>query len=225
MSTPTTTSILETLYAASAGNLAPDAMKWIAESADDLARRMTADLKETVNGIGCLVANEPEDGGGAGNFQGQHDLPELLFGIAHSLDTIGGLMALGSRARDALACPEGPAEGHRLQAKLIVGRKGGGQMSPLNPSYIINELHNLRAMALTAHASMQVQEEVEPGSGDTVARVLAILADRAIDLANEIDNAALAAARQRDDPEMYRDFAEGESGASGPDSRHRQAVS
>lgn len=125
MSTPTTTNILETLYAASAGNLTPDALEWVAKSADDVAHRMATDLKETVNGIACLVANEPKDGGGAGNFQSPHDLPELLFGIGHSLDTIGGLMQIGSGARDALACPEGPAEGHRLQAKLSAGRKGG----------------------------------------------------------------------------------------------------
>lgn len=119
---PTTTNILETLWAGAAGNLDINTQRWVAESTDNVAKRMVVDLAATVSGIGCLVANDQE-AGGAGNFQSPHDLPELLHGIAHSLDTIGGLMAIGSRAREALADPEA----HKMQAKLIGMRKGGAQ--------------------------------------------------------------------------------------------------
>ncbi len=80
-------------------------------------------------------------------------------------------------------------------------------------SVIIHELHNLRAMALVAHDAIQeVMDDEE--RAPSAARVMVILADRAIALANQIDAAALAASPHDKEPEAQPSDEE-PSGAGG----------
>lgn len=65
-------------------------------------------LKQTIESIGCLVMNDAnlEREKQAGNFSNNDDVPDLLFSIANSLDTIQGLIHIGSSADDRLKNPE-----------------------------------------------------------------------------------------------------------------------
>lgn len=118
MSTPSAANILDKLYACAVGNMDQETIKWLADGANHTAQLMAQNLAETVQGIGCLVADDKT----VGSFRGE-DLPELLWGISNSIDTIQGLMLVGSRARDALDDPEAI----KFQANAAKRRKGGAR--------------------------------------------------------------------------------------------------
>lgn len=63
--------------------------------------------------------------------------------------------------------------------------------STLDDSTIMDELHNLSAVALTTSAA--IREGMNLNEADAAARVMAIVSERAIELANQIDARSLAA--------------------------------
>lgn len=66
------------------------------ETAENEAHRLSKMLGE----IGCLVGSDAaHTNPPAGNFQDADSVQELLFSVAHGLDTISALIYLGSEAR------------------------------------------------------------------------------------------------------------------------------
>ena len=64
-----------------------------------------------------MVSSDKRDGTiGAGNFQSHSDVPELLYSIANSLDTIQGLIHVGSSADHRLKHPELYRESDEIKA-------------------------------------------------------------------------------------------------------------
>jgi hypothetical protein len=93
--------ILIKLWERASDTLTDEELEWFS-GATDHAENMIIPLHETINGIGCLVASDEQDG----TFQSRHDVPGLLFSIANSLDTIQGLIHIGSAANHRLRKPE-----------------------------------------------------------------------------------------------------------------------
>lgn len=82
-------------------------LEWFA-GATEHAEQGLISLKQTIENIGCLVMSDAnlERGTQAGNFRDNYAASELLFSIAYSLDTIQGLVHIGSSADDRLKYPE-----------------------------------------------------------------------------------------------------------------------
>jgi hypothetical protein len=98
-------SIITELWARAANALTRDELKWFAQSCD-YTEMQARSLSSVIEGIGCLVVEDGLEWHGAGNFQSTHDVPDLLFSIAHQVNTLAGLMAVSSGAYARLMNPE-----------------------------------------------------------------------------------------------------------------------
>jgi hypothetical protein len=89
------------LWERAAGNLGADDLEWCAGILDP-AGRMTRNLVEVVEGIGCLVANDGQADIQTGCFQSADDVPTLLFFVAESMRSIQTMIEIGDYATDRL---------------------------------------------------------------------------------------------------------------------------
>ena len=85
------------LWAKSADRLTADELEWFTGFIGE-AETETQNLSDTVMGIGCLID--------ADNFSGAESASTLLFNIAHQLDTIQGMIHIGSQAAYRLNNPD-----------------------------------------------------------------------------------------------------------------------
>ncbi|MFT3759341.1 hypothetical protein [Thauera sp.] len=101
---------MRTMFNQSKQHLSMDELKTLeslAEEAADEARRLSG----ICEGLGCLIsADGDRTSRRAGNFRSADDVPELLFSLAHSFDTIAAMVEVGEEA-----------------AFLLNERKAGGQ--------------------------------------------------------------------------------------------------
>jgi hypothetical protein len=76
-------------------------LEWFAQATEQ-AQTEARNLRDVAMGIGCLVASDTQSGA----FQDKHNLPQLLFSLSAQLDTITGMIEIGSAANDRLRMPE-----------------------------------------------------------------------------------------------------------------------
>lgn len=114
-STLSTKNIITELWLRAADSLTQAELEWFAHSSDYNYNEMQARcLCSVIERIGCLMAGDGQVGSNrTGNFQGADDVPDLLFNIAHQVETLAGLMTVSSGAYDRLAKPDSYA---RLKA-------------------------------------------------------------------------------------------------------------
>lgn len=92
--------IFEELWGRTSDRLSDKELEWF-EGATATANFAAQNLRDVVEGIGCLVsADEDRDTGrpNAGNFRSADDVSKLLFFIAQSVDSLHGLMTIGEEA-------------------------------------------------------------------------------------------------------------------------------
>lgn len=68
----------------------------------DCAERETHNLAGMIEGIGCAIINDETSGA----FENRDTVAELLFGLAHQLNTIRGMIRVGNSAEYRLRHPE-----------------------------------------------------------------------------------------------------------------------
>lgn len=98
---PTAREILSDLWDRSSRNLTKKELEWFASASQETEISLGA-LKDTLEGIGCLVASDKD----TGNFQSQRDVSQLLFLIVQNLRAIEGLAYISDSAKDRLINPE-----------------------------------------------------------------------------------------------------------------------
>ena len=93
------------LWERTADSLTTEELTWFADSSE-YAKLQARQLSYAIEGIGCLVSADSENNHGAGSFQNGDSISTLLFTIAHSVDTIAGMMEVSDSAQHRLANPE-----------------------------------------------------------------------------------------------------------------------
>ncbi len=89
------------LWERASDNLSEQELEWFAK-ATEYAQSESRNLRDVVSGLGCLIASDTHSGA----FQDNHNLPPLLFSLSAQLDTITGMIEIGSAANDRLRMPE-----------------------------------------------------------------------------------------------------------------------
>ena len=108
--------IMINLWERTSHKLTKKELEWFS-GATEHAEHMIISLHDTVQGIGCLVSGDGQDGSvRSGNFQSHNDVPELLYSIACSLDAIQGLIHIGNSAELRLRYPELYQESDAIKA-------------------------------------------------------------------------------------------------------------
>ncbi|SFF19550.1 hypothetical protein [Nitrosomonas sp. Nm166] len=108
--------IMIKLWERTSHTLTKKELEWFS-AATEHAEHMIISLHDTIEGVGCLVSGDGWDGSvRSGNFQSHNDVPELLYSIANSLDTIQGLIHIGSSADHRLKYPELYRESDAIKA-------------------------------------------------------------------------------------------------------------
>ena len=95
------------LWERTSSTLTEKELEWFSRSTE-YAEMMLRNLRDTMEGIGCLVASDTKENNAypAGNFQSNSDVPTLLFSLANSIDSIQGMIHVGTSADDRLRNPE-----------------------------------------------------------------------------------------------------------------------
>ncbi len=109
----TTHRVMLELWERTASILSTEGLEWFAKATEQ-AEHLTGELEDVLEGLGCLVMSDRACGKKAtdlchyptGNFQSADDVGVLLFFIAKNLDTIKGLIHVGSSAQDRLINPK-----------------------------------------------------------------------------------------------------------------------
>lgn len=89
------------LWKKTASRLTTEELEWFAGYTEE-AEREGQNLASIVMDIGCLVGADTS----AGNFRHQSSVSTLLFSISHQIDTINGMLYMGSSAGHRLRDPE-----------------------------------------------------------------------------------------------------------------------
>jgi hypothetical protein len=84
-----------------ASRLTTEELEWFAKYTSE-AERESQNLASIVMDIGCLVGADTD----AGSFRSQSSISTLLFSISHQVDTISGMIYIGSCAEHRLRHPE-----------------------------------------------------------------------------------------------------------------------
>ncbi|KAK43627.1 hypothetical protein BG58_31360 [Caballeronia jiangsuensis] len=87
------------------GKASDEELKFLAGAACE-ASSTARSLSHTVSGVGCLVAEDLDNGQKSGALQGE-GLPSFLFGISEQLDTIAQMAFIGSEAASYLDMRQG----------------------------------------------------------------------------------------------------------------------
>lgn len=100
--------MLHELWERTASRLSESELEWFARASEH-ASHIVGNLRHVVEGIGCLVANDgslQNIGDKSGNFQSADSVSSLLFSIENQLDSVQGLMNIGSSASNRLRNPD-----------------------------------------------------------------------------------------------------------------------
>lgn len=96
-----TSNILFELWERTAHTLNKSELAWFAKASES-AKQQAANMRDTVECIGCLIASDTESGA----LQSRESVSTMLFKLASQLDTINGLLEIGGAATDRLMNPE-----------------------------------------------------------------------------------------------------------------------
>lgn len=96
-----TSNVLWQLWKRTADSLSKSELEYFAKATAH-AHTESKNLRDVVSGLGCLIASDDQSGA----LQDQRDLPTLLYSISAQLDTISGMIEIGSAANDRLRLPE-----------------------------------------------------------------------------------------------------------------------
>ena len=89
------------LWEKSVNSLTKEELEWFAQFTDE-AELAGKNLSGVLNGLGCLIGSDDN----TGSFQDQGAVSELLFNLSHQIDTINGMIQIGSSAEHRLRHPE-----------------------------------------------------------------------------------------------------------------------
>jgi len=90
------------LWGKSASTLTTEELEWFSGLTNN-ALNTTENLSNIVQSIGCMVN---EDNGETGYFQNSHDVFMLMWNLSEQLDTIAGMIHIGTSAADRLQHPD-----------------------------------------------------------------------------------------------------------------------
>lgn len=76
-------------------------LEWFAQATEH-AQTEARNLRDVAMGIGCLIASDTQSGA----LQDRDGASSMLYAIAAQLDTITGMIEIGSAANDRLRMPE-----------------------------------------------------------------------------------------------------------------------
>jgi len=109
--------IMVELWERTSHTLTDKELKWFSQTTEHAEHGLVS-LKQTIENIGCLVMNDAnlEKGKQAGNFRDNDDAADLLFSIANTLDTIQGLIHIGSSADHRLKNPDSYLKSNSIKA-------------------------------------------------------------------------------------------------------------
>jgi hypothetical protein len=96
-----TSNVLWELWKRASDNLSEQELEWFAKATEQ-ARIESRNLRDVVMGIGCLIASDTTSGA----LQDTQDASSMLYAISAQLDTITGMIEIGSAANDRLRMPE-----------------------------------------------------------------------------------------------------------------------
>jgi hypothetical protein len=96
-----TSNVMWQLWERTADSLSNSELEWFAKATEQ-ARLDSRRLRDVVMGIGCLIASDTTSGA----LQDAQDASSMLYAISSQLDTITGMIEIGSAANDRLRMPE-----------------------------------------------------------------------------------------------------------------------
>lgn len=96
-----TSNVLWELRKRTAGSLSKSELEYFAKATEH-AHHEANNLRDVVSGLACLIASDTQSGA----LQDERGIPTMLFSISAQLDTIGGMIEIGSAANDRLRLPE-----------------------------------------------------------------------------------------------------------------------
>lgn len=89
------------LWEKNAHRLSVQELEWFVNFTDQ-AETETNNLAKMILNLACLIGADEH----TGSFQNSRPLSDLLFNLSHQIDTINGMIHIGSRAEDRLRRPE-----------------------------------------------------------------------------------------------------------------------
>jgi hypothetical protein len=96
-----TSNVLWQLWGRSSDSLSEQELEWFAKATEH-AQSEARNLRDVVQGIGCLIASDTTSGA----LQDRDGSSAMLYAISGQLDTISGMIEIGSAANDRLRMPE-----------------------------------------------------------------------------------------------------------------------
>lgn len=103
---------MELLWSKASLNMGTHELRWFAAGARTHVTEQARQMECVLNGLGCLVLNDGQGGvPGAGSFQSNVDLPELLFMLVGQMSTLAGLSEIADQASQTVL--ELAEAGHR----------------------------------------------------------------------------------------------------------------
>ncbi|MEI7457465.1 MAG: hypothetical protein WCK93_12155 [Nitrosomonadales bacterium] len=97
----TTSNVLWQLWERTKDSLSNPELEWFARATEQ-AQTEARNLRDVATGIGCLIASDTQSGA----LQDRDGTSSMLYAISAQLDTITGMMEIGSAANDRLRMPE-----------------------------------------------------------------------------------------------------------------------
>ncbi len=92
-----TSNVLWQLWERAEPNLNNSELEWFAKATEQ-AHNEALSLRDVVSGIACLISSDSQSGA----LQDTHGTPAMLFSISAQLDTIAGMIEVGSAANNRL---------------------------------------------------------------------------------------------------------------------------
>jgi hypothetical protein len=96
-----TSNVMWQLWERAKDSLSNPELEWFAQATEQ-ARVESRNLRDVVSGIGCLIASDTHSGA----LQDRDGASSMLYAISAQLDTITGMIEIGSAANDRLRMPE-----------------------------------------------------------------------------------------------------------------------
>lgn len=96
-----TSNVLWELWKRASDSLSKPELEWFAKATEH-AHNEAKHLRDVVSGLACLIASDTQSGA----LQDERGIPTMLFSISAQLDTISGMIEIGSAANDRLRTPE-----------------------------------------------------------------------------------------------------------------------
>lgn len=96
-----TSNVIWELWKRTSDRLSEQELEWFAKATEH-AQSEARNLRDVVQGIGCLIASDTTSGA----LQDTNGASSMLYAISAQLDTITGMIEIGSAANDRLRMPE-----------------------------------------------------------------------------------------------------------------------